>query len=414
MILDPVETLERLVAVPSVNPMGRKAADPTFGEARLTDHLEETFARIGLTTYRQPVATGRENLIAKLDGAVPASDGGPLLLLDAHQDTVPVEGMTIDPFRPVQRDGRLYGRGACDTKGGMAAIISAVSRLATERPPGMPTIVVSCTVNEEYGFDGARRLTELWSGGPSPIMPRTPDAAVAAEPTALDVVVAHKGVIRWWCRARGRAAHSSQPTAGDSAIYRMGHVLMAIEQYAAQLNSSVGHPLCGSGTVSVGTICGGVSVNTVPDNCTIEIECRLPPGEDPDTARQRLIDTLSAKVSPAFPLEHSVPYMSGPPLCDADNGPLADRLARVAMEVAGCGRKLGVPYATNAALFSATGVPAVVFGPGCLEAGAHRRRMALARPTSPSNRRFLPVRPRFPLNRANRNAILSREHARAM
>ncbi len=431
MILDPVELLERLVAVPSVNPMGRESSDAIFGEARLTDFLGQTFRELGLTTFRQPVLPGRENLIARLDGDVPPERGGRILLFDAHQDTVPVDGMTIDPFRPQRHDGRLYGRGACDTKGGMAAIISAVARLAHERPSPRPTVIVSCTVNEEYGFSGAARFAESWTSGSCPIMPRKPDAAVAAEPTGLDVVVAHKGVIRWKCNARGRAAHSSRPNDGENAIYAIARALTAIEQYAARLAADgPAHPLCGSETLSVGTIRGGVSVNTVPDLATIEIDCRVPPGQEPEAARQALIEHLavaknrlpspfergaggegnvsgqtqtgataglssSASASvpekhcwtsqqwhphqdtflgdtaqTPYPLEHEPPYMSGPALSDGQNGELADVLLRVIGETADGGRKLGVPYATNAAFYAAAGVPSVVFGPGML-AQAH-------------------------------------------
>ena len=266
MILDPVEILERLVAIPSVNPMGREAIGPIYGEARLTEFLAETFKRMGLTTQRQPVTPGQDNLIARLDGDRAPQDGGRVVLLDAHQDTVPVDGMTIEPFRPQQRDGRLYGRGACDTKAGMAAILAAVSRLAHQRPRPRPTIIVSCTVNEEYGFSGAKRLTQSWGDGRGEIVPRRPDVAIAAEPTGLDVVVAHKGVIRWKCHTLGRAGHSSRPIAGNNAIYAMARVVAAIERYAAELGTpGVVHPLCGPGTWNVGTIHGGVSINTVPD-----------------------------------------------------------------------------------------------------------------------------------------------------
>ena len=279
MILDPIEVLERLVAIPSVNPMGRQSTDPIFGEARLTDYLEKTLQQAGLATHRQAVTSGRENLLARLDGQRASGNGGRVILLDAHQDTVPVDGMTIPPFEPRQREGRLYGRGACDTKGGMAAIIAAVSRLAHQRPRPMPTIIVSCTVNEENGFDGAKRLTQAWTDGGG-FIPRKPDAALIAEPTGLDVVVAHKGVIRWKCHTRGRAGHSSRPVAGNNAIYAMARVVTALEQYAAGLDAPAAvHPLCGPGTLSVGTIHGGVGINTVPDRCTIEIDFRPPPGD---------------------------------------------------------------------------------------------------------------------------------------
>jgi acetylornithine deacetylase len=371
MILDPVEILERLVAIPSVNPMGREAIGPTYGEARLTAFLEETFKRMGLTTQRQPVTPGQDNLIARLDGDPAPQDGGRVVLLDAHQDTVPVDGMTIEPFRPQQRDGRLYGRGACDTKGGMAAILAAVSRLAQQRPRPRPTIIVSCTVNEENGFSGAKRVTQAWGDGHGEIIPHKPEVAIAAEPTGLDVVVAHKGVIRWKCHTRGRAGHSSRPIAGDNAIYAMARVVTAIEQYAAKPGTQgAAHPLCGPGTWNVGTIHGGASINTVPDRCTIEIEYRPSPGEDPTAARERLIEQLPQAAATRYPIEHEPPYMSGPPLWDEHNGVLADQVCGLVREIVGSCQKIGVPYATNAALYSAAGVPAVAFGPGFL-AQAH-------------------------------------------
>jgi len=193
-----------------------------------------------------------------------------MLLFEVHQDTVPVDGMTIEPWAPVVRDGRLYGRGSCDVKGGMAAMFAAMARLADERPPNRPTVVLACTVNEEHGFSGASGLCRLWMGEPTPLFPRPPEAAVVAEPTRLDVVVAHKGVVRWRCHAHGRAAHSSQPEAGDNAIYRIAAVVTALERYHRQVLADFGsHPLCGQPTLSVGTIAGGISVNTVPDRATI-------------------------------------------------------------------------------------------------------------------------------------------------
>jgi acetylornithine deacetylase len=366
--LDPVETLAQLVAIPSVNPMGRSVSGPPFFEDRLTEHLEGVLCRLGLAIARQQVAPGRENLIARLEGDVPPERGGRLILLDAHQDTVPVDGMTIEPFRPAIRDGRLYGRGACDAKGGMAAMLAAVARLAGQHPTGMPTVLLSCTVNEEYGFSGADALTQLWTGGTSGIVPRRPDAALVAEPTGLEVVVAHKGVVRWKCHTTGRAVHSARPQSGANAIYKMAHVLVAIERYAREVvGCPASHPLCGPATLSVGTVHGGVSVNTVPDRCTIEIDRRLPPGEQPEEARRRLIDYLAGAVEPGSPPQHDPPFMQGPALSNDANRPLAEGLSALVREVVGECRQVGVPYATNAAFFAAAGVPSVVFGPGLLE-----------------------------------------------
>ena len=378
MKLEPVETLAQLVAIPSVNPMGRPVSGAPFYEDRLTDHLEKVLKRLGLSVERQAVARGRENVIARLHGEASPEEGGRVILLDAHQDTVPVEGMTIEPFTPTIRGGRLYGRGSCDAKGGMAAMLAAVARLAEKRPPGMPTILVSCTVNEEYGFSGAEALTQLWSARSSSIVssgivPRCPDAAVVAEPTGLDVVVAHKGVVRWKCHTAGRAVHSAQPEAGENAIYAMAHTIAAIQQFAEEEVGGLGsHPLCGSATLSVGTVQGGISVNTVPDRCTIEVDYRLPPGGEPEAARRRLIDYLARAAEPGPPPRHDPPFMQGLALSDEANGSLAGRLSAWAREVVGECRQVGVPYATNAAFFAAAGVPSVVFGPGLLQQ-AHTR-----------------------------------------
>jgi len=366
--LDPVEILCQLVATSSVNPMGGHDTDAPFLETRLTDHLERLAARLGLRVERQRLAGNRENLIARLDGSIPPERGGPVVLFDAHQDTVPVEGMTIDPFTPEVREGRLYGRGSCDTKGGMAAMLTALARLAELRPASRPTVLMCCTVDEEHGFSGARALTELWTGRQGGIIPRRPDAAVIAEPTDLNVVLAHKGVVRWKCHTVGRACHSARPEARENAIYRMAEALVAIQRYARQVVAGTRfHPLCGGATLSVGTIHGGTSVNTVPDRCTIEIDRRLPPGESPEEARRELVEYLRRATEPAFSVQHDPPSMQGPALSDEFNGLLAEELVQAARAVTGGCRKVGVAYATNAAFYSATGVPSVVFGPGRLE-----------------------------------------------
>ena len=196
-----------------------------------------------------------------------------------------------------------------------------------------------------------------------------PDAAIVAEPTGLDVVVAHKGMVRWRCHTLGRAAHSSQPEAGENAIYRMARLLTVLERYARTVvgQTSAGRQDLGPATLSVGTIQGGTSVNTVPDRCTIEIDRRLLPGEQAEEARRQVIDYVAAATEVDFPIEHDPPFAQGPALSDDANGELAERLATAAAEVTGGCRQRGVRYGTNAALFAAAGVPSVVFGPGGIE-----------------------------------------------
>jgi acetylornithine deacetylase len=374
MAIDLVGLLRDLVTIPSVNPMGRSAAQgPPFGEGRLTLFLEQFCRSLGLHVQRQSIGPGQDNLIARLDGDPRPADGGPLLLFDAHQDTVPVEGMTVEPFAAAIRAGRLYGRGACDTKGGMAAMLAAVARLAELPPRARPTVALAFTVNEEHGFSGASVLGAQWQpeqlARPDSPWSRRPDAAVVAEPTGLAVVVAHKGVIRWRCQTHGRAAHSSQPQWGDNAIYKMGRALGALDHYQREVVGTLAdHPLCGPATISVGTIHGGVSVNTVPDRCTIEIDRRCPPGENPESARAHLVDYLARATGLGADLTHEPPEMQGPPLSDADNGPLAARLVAAVSEAGhGPAPTIGVPYGTDAAFYGQAGVPTVVFGPGRLE-----------------------------------------------
>lgn len=204
MGIDLVATLSDLVRLPSVNPMGRPVSGDIYFEHRMTEYLQELFQQLGVPWTRQAVAPQRENIVARLDGDTSPERGGPLLMLEAHQDTVPVDGMTIPPFTPTITEGKLYGRGSCDIKGGMASMLWAFAKLAEERPANRPTVLMACSVNEEHGFYGARELAQLWQHPElGAVIPRRPDAVIVAEPTLLNVVVAHKGTVRWRCRTSG-------------------------------------------------------------------------------------------------------------------------------------------------------------------------------------------------------------------
>ena len=223
---DVIELTQQLVRLPSVNPMDR-SPDPTICfENRMTDFLVSLFEDAGLRVFRDTVhpATDetpiRENVIALLPGR--DADGNqsqalPTILLDAHQDTVPVDGMTIEPFLAERKDGRIYGRGACDIKGGLATMICAMLKMRDADAP-RPNIVLSCTINEEFGFTGADRLRELWQSGTCDFLNKAPDAIVVAEPTLLDVIVAHKGVVRWQCHT---CLLYTSPSPRDATLSRM-------------------------------------------------------------------------------------------------------------------------------------------------------------------------------------------------
>jgi acetylornithine deacetylase/succinyl-diaminopimelate desuccinylase family protein len=361
--LTAVDLLQKLVAIPSQNPMGRIEPGKGFGEKILTDHLAGLFQQLELPYVRRQVHTDRENLIARLDGGQTGS-----ILFEAHQDTVPVDGMTIDPWAATIDGDRLYGRGACDVKGGMAAMLAVLARLRHEPPANRPTVVMACSVNEEHGFTGARALGKFLTDPEDSFLSDKPAVAIVAEPTELDTVVAHKGVVRWKLHTTGRAAHSATPEQGQNAIYRMARLIETLEAYHRQALPPLGsHARCGRATLSVGTIHGGTSVNTIPDRCTVEIDRRLMPDETADEALAHLQEYLSQKL-----MDHAYqidpPFLEAPSLSDADNGPLADQLGVSIEKITG--RKpaeIGVPYATDAPAFAQQGIPTIVFGPGSIQ-----------------------------------------------
>ncbi len=361
--VSPTELLCQLISIPSVNPMGRDLSGPIYFEGRLSDWLVSYFQSIGAQYERIEVAPGRANVVARYDS--PNSDR--LLLLDAHQDTVPVDHMTIDPFAPRVEAGRITGRGASDVKGGLAAMLHAFTRLVKEKPARAASVLLSCTCDEEFGTLGIRHLVGLWTtSGNASQLNRKPDMAIIAEPTNLDVVVAHRGVTRFRVHTLGRACHSSDPTQGRNAIYSMARVVTFLEEHANWLTRSVPfHPLCGRPTMSVGLIHGGQSVNIVPDHCTIEIDRRLVPGEDPSLAWSSVRDKLLERFGPHIKVDE--PWISSPALGNHDNASLTQQLLENVASVAGPHRSIGVAYCTHASTISYAGIPSVVFGPGSID-----------------------------------------------
>jgi acetylornithine deacetylase len=214
---------------------------------------------------------------------------------------------------------------------------------------------MACTVDEEHTFLGVRRLVQ---GG------FKADAAVVAEPTQLNIVHAHKGITRWHLSTPGRSCHSSAPEQGVNAIYRMGRLLVAIEQYAAKLRASRTDPLLGPPTLSVGRIEGGTSVNTVPDSCRIELDRRVIPGEDPAAAPAQLSAFLKDEAGIDFPFQCHEPWMAKGALNPEGSEALVARLGTVIDGVKGSHQVMAVPYGTDASTLADAGVPSVVFGPG--------------------------------------------------
>jgi acetylornithine deacetylase ArgE len=349
--------LQDLVRLPSVNPMGRPVSGAVFYEHRVTAYLERFFIDLGVPYKRTAVAPQRDNIVARYESLGASTT----LLFEVHQDTVPVDGMTIDPFAGDVRDGKLYGRGACDVKGGMTAMLAAFVRLVREKPAGAANVLLACTVDEEHTFLGVQQLMKEGVRA---------DFAVVAEPTRLQIVNAHKGVVRWKVRTEGRACHSSRPDEGVNAIYRMGRVLPVIEEYADRLMKSATHPRLGPPTLSVGRIDGGVSVNTVPDACVIEVDRRLLPGEDPAAAWEDFCKHLATHTP--VPVRCDPVWMACPALDSRRSDELCERLGKAINSVEGGHEVLAVPFGTDASSIAEAGVPAVVFGPGDI-AQAHTK-----------------------------------------
>lgn len=335
-----------LVAIPSVNPSGRPVAAPEEGEERISRYVREWLVGRGIDCRQQEVMPGRDNVIARVPGRQE-----PPIVFEAHMDTVSVEGMTIAPFEPRVENGRVYGRGACDAKGCLAAMMVALARVAGGEPP--PRSVILCAaVDEEYLHGGARRF--LTDSGPIA-------AAVIGEPTLLHVVIAHKGALRVRVVTHGVSAHSSNPERGVNAIYRMARAVLALEDYAASLAARAPHPLVGSPTLSVGTIRGGVAVNVVPERCEIMVDRRIVPGETPDEALAEIEAVLAPVLAAGDVVEPTLKDCAVETAAHEEIVTLAldaTRAAGIAAEPE------GVAYCTDGCDFAERGIPLVVLGPG--------------------------------------------------
>jgi acetylornithine deacetylase/succinyl-diaminopimelate desuccinylase-like protein len=376
------DLLQNLLAVPSVNPVFGAAEPAWLGEARLTEFLRQWALEHGWKWLCQEVHPGRENLVV----SIPGRERRPVTLWEVHQDTVGVLGMQVDPFAGVERDGRIYGRGACDVKGPMAAMMTAAASLQQSKEPH-GALLLAFTVNEECGFSGAKALSRLWANDNTPellsledeekirgtvslaeIRGLRPQRAIVAEPTDFQVVVAHKGIVRWRCHTHGRAAHSSQPHLGKNAIYAMTDVISAIRDFDREVLAHRGLDcLCGRPSVSVNTMRGGTGANVVPDHAVIDIDRRLMPGILPIEAQQELIAFIAARVAADIAIEHEPPWNQSRGMQAGDNRAWAEQVADA---VGGTSEIVGVPYGTDAWVFAAMGIPTVVLGPGSI-AQAH-------------------------------------------
>jgi acetylornithine deacetylase len=352
--MDPaISLLRSLVAIDSVNP---SLVPGAAGEAGIASAVAAHMRALGLDVEVQEAAPGRPNVIGVLEGRSP----GQSLMFCGHSDTVGIEGMTA-PFEPREVDGRLYGRGAQDMKGGVAAMIDA-ARLVAQRGLAAGRLIVAVVVDEEYASLGADALVGRWRA----------DAAIVTEPTDLQVGIAHKGFSWVSVETHGRAAHGSRPAEGRDAILAMGRVLGELETLDRQLQLRSPHSRLGAASLHASIVQGGRELSSYPDLCRLDMERRTLPGESESIAVEE-VESLLERLRATDPLFESSARatFTRPPYEIRHDHPLPAALASAARTRGVQTQYVGMSFWTDAAVLGGAGTPAVLFGPG--GAGLHSR-----------------------------------------
>ena len=344
--MTPLAIAQHLVAIDSVNP---SLVPGAAGEAAIADWIAGFLRRVGFDVEVDEVAPGRPNVVAVAEGARP----GPTRLLCGHTDTVGVEGMTA-PFAPSIRDGRLYGRGAQDMKGGLASMLAAAVAWINGPREGAGRVVIGCVADEEYASIGAEALARRW----------TAEEAIIPEPTGMAIAITHKGFSCVEVVTHGRAAHGSRPADGIDAVLLMGRVLARLESLDRDLQSRPPHPRLGTGSLHAGRIVGGSELSIYPARCSLQVERRTLPGEPLDIALTevgRILDELG-KPDPTFRAAVTLLLARPSYAIDAEHA-LPAALRAIAASVGRESPMTGMSFWTDAALLGAAGTPTVLFGP---------------------------------------------------
>ena len=342
--------LLRYVGINSVNP----AFEDGPGEAALANVLFDDLAALGVEPTRPAVhGGGRDNIVATLPGATDS----PTVMYHAHLDTVGLSGKaTADP---VVSGGMVYGRGSCDTKGSLAAMVESIPLLLAVDAAERATILFVGGIDEEVTGTGALALTEG---------PWTIDMAIVGEPTGLEMATAHKGVFRVDITTVGTPAHSSKPHLGVNAISAMATVVHALESDYIPSLAERSHALVGSPTFNVSTIRGGTGANVVPAECVVHVDRRVIPGET-HSAIMEEIEAVVASCDLGGARAHvSAPALASHAVDTPGDHPVVQALGAAREAVVGeFGSPIGVTYGTDASFFDPAGIPCVIFGPGSID-----------------------------------------------
>ena len=347
-----IRLLRDLIAIDSVNPSLEAGG---AGEAAVAERIAAELRAGGIDIELTDAAPGRPNVVGVIEGRT----RGRTLMLCGHMDTVGGGGMTA-PFDPLERDGRLYGRGSQDMKSGVAAMVDAAVAVARRGGLASGRLVVAAVADEEHASAGA----ELLAAG------QRADGAVVTEPTDLRVATAHKGFEWVEVETRGRAAHGSRPADGRDAILHMGRVLACMEAVDATLQADEAHPRLGTASLHASTIHGGRAYSIYPDRCVLRFERRTVSGEAADAGLAEVRTALAALARADADFDASArQLMTRPPHEIADDHPVCRTLMQVLRARGLDAAPTGMSYWTDAAILGRAGTPAVLFGPA--GAGLH-------------------------------------------
>ena len=343
---DTIEILQDLIRINSVNPSLIPGAP---GEGEIAEYVADFLNSIGLKTDTVFVQKGRPNVIGKTGG------DGPVLMLNGHMDTVGVDYMEAAPFKPVKRNCNIYGRGAADMKGGLAAILSAAKAVMDSSCELEGSLMVAAVCDEEHASIGTENL----------MRDNHVDAAIVGEPTSLDILIAHKGFAWIDIETRGIAAHGSAWDEGIDAIAKMGKVQVGIEDYMNDILLTKKHPLLGPPSIHSSIISGGRELSTYPDLCKLQVERRLIPGEsrkDIEREFELLLSSIS-KIDDDFDGNFEITFFRGPMEVRKD-AKLCRLLSDCIVSLTGVKPKyIGRSYWLDTQIISEYGVPVVAFGP---------------------------------------------------
>ena len=347
------DLLSELIQTPSVNPDGDPGTcSENTGEKKMAMKVGGIFENIGAEVHYDEVEPHRPNVIAKF----PGSDNKPQILLAPHLDTVGVGGMTIEPFGGIQKDGKIYGRGASDTKGTMAAMIWALNRIGKKKIKDLGIGVTFVGfMGEETGQPGSNHFAKKYH--------REYDFAVVGEPTNNNIVSRHKGTLWITLECKGKPAHGSTPEKGENAISKMATLVNWLDKDFRTLLKSKEYQneLLGFPTLNIGRISGGTRTNIVADQCAIEIDFRLTPELSTTQAYKKLKELLDKN---GFTDVVMITKLTCEPLHTPDSNEYIQKLISLDSRP----EIVGAPWFCDAAVLSSMGgIPSVAAGPGSID-----------------------------------------------